>query len=193
LFNVPAEQFKTVVDCVVWAFKHDLPTIFEMGLDTLIVILKNVNNTLEIANQFYSIYFMQLLQDIVFVLTDSLHKSGFKQQATILSMMFQVIDKLTAPVSPDVVQLQTSNKEYVYQFIVDLLANSFTTVPKQTTAAYVGNLFQTCGNIAEFKVVLRDYLINLTQFSSDPDALDITTGEQPRMDQVTQQTNSVPS
>ena len=37
---------------------------------------------------------MQLLQDVIYVLTDSLHKSGFKQQATILSMMFDVIDKV---------------------------------------------------------------------------------------------------
>jgi len=175
LFNIPAEQFKTVIDCVVWAFKHDLPAICELGLETLIITLRNVNMNLEIANQFYQLYYMQLLQDIIFILTDSLHKSGFKQQSTILAMMFEVVDKLTVPVNQ---QVTGSNKEFVYQFIVDLLSSSFTTVPKQTTAAYVGQLFQTSSNLQQFKIVLRDYLINLSQFSNDPDALDVTTPDQ---------------
>jgi Importin beta-related nuclear transport receptor len=39
LFNIPPEQFKTVIDCVLWAIKHELPAIFEVGLNALETIL----------------------------------------------------------------------------------------------------------------------------------------------------------
>jgi len=34
---------------------------------------------------------MHLLQNIIFVITDGLHKSGFKQQTQILASLFQII------------------------------------------------------------------------------------------------------
>ena len=34
---------------------------------------------------------MNLLQDVLFVITDGLHKGGFKQQVVLLGMLFQVV------------------------------------------------------------------------------------------------------
>jgi exportin-1 len=34
----------------------------------------------ELAQQFYEAYFLSLLQDVFAVLTDTLHKTGFKSQ-----------------------------------------------------------------------------------------------------------------
>ena len=34
---------------------------------------------MSIANEFYKVYYLQILYDIIFVLTDSFHKNGFKQ------------------------------------------------------------------------------------------------------------------
>lgn len=92
LFSVPAEQFKTIINCVIWAFKHDLSALYELGLDILLVILQRVNSDINIANQFYQMYYLQLLNDILFVMTDSFHKSGFRKQAQILSILLEVID-----------------------------------------------------------------------------------------------------
>jgi exportin-1 len=40
VFSIPAEQFKLVINSVIWALKHDHPTIHEMGLDMLKTILE---------------------------------------------------------------------------------------------------------------------------------------------------------
>ena len=63
LFSIPADQFKTIINCVIWAFKHDLSMLYELGLDILLIILKKVNSDINISNQFYQIYYLQLLND----------------------------------------------------------------------------------------------------------------------------------
>lgn len=54
--------------------------------------MQKVNSDLAIANQFYQIYYLQLLNDILYVMTDSFHKSGFRKQAQILAILLDIID-----------------------------------------------------------------------------------------------------
>jgi exportin-1 len=67
-----------MIDCIVWAFKHHLSEISDIGLDVLVYIMRQVNTNQMIANQFYKIYYSNLLKDVLEVLTDGCHKSGFK-------------------------------------------------------------------------------------------------------------------
>ncbi|EGR34521.1 hypothetical protein IMG5_008700, partial [Ichthyophthirius multifiliis] len=92
LFNIPTDQFRTMIDCVVWAFKHHLPEISDIGLDVLVYIMKQINTNQMIANQFYQIYYINILKDVLEVLTDGYHKSGFKQQTQILQMLILIIN-----------------------------------------------------------------------------------------------------
>jgi len=38
LLHIPPEQFTTILDCVMWALKHELVQTSETGLDTLLSI-----------------------------------------------------------------------------------------------------------------------------------------------------------
>lgn len=108
---------------------------------------------------------MSLLQDVLYVLTDGLHKSGFKQQTVLLALLFQVVItdyvtftfltfslisiKVTVPLTTG----QTvNNKEYVYQYIVDELSKNFNTLSKNQTAQYIGQLFTASTDMGQFKV-----------------------------------------
>lgn len=75
-FAIPEQSFKLVLDSVVWAFKHAERNISETGLNILLDLLRNVSADESLSNAFYQKYFLTLLQDIFFVLTDSFHKSG---------------------------------------------------------------------------------------------------------------------
>lgn len=77
-----------MINCVVWAFKHQLSSIFELGLEALLFILNNVNKDQMLANQFYRIYYIDLIKYIFEVLTDGFHKSGFKIECQILQVLF---------------------------------------------------------------------------------------------------------
>lgn len=69
-----------MIDCVIWAAKHHLPNLFMVGLEVLLFIFKNVNTNPQIANSFYSIYYMSVLKDLLEIITDGYHKSGFSVQ-----------------------------------------------------------------------------------------------------------------
>ena len=120
LFSIPPQQQKLVVDSVVWAFKHTERNISETGLEILFELLQNVSQSMDVAQPFHQQFLLPLIQDIIGIMTDRLHKSGFKQQATVLQHMFHILQTeklvvalsdassgLSAPVAAD------GSKEYV--------------------------------------------------------------------------------
>lgn len=69
-----------------WAFKHTMRDIADMGLSICLEFINNFANSDPVtANQFYQIYFLNLLNDIFFVLTDNNHKSGTGNDILLLS------------------------------------------------------------------------------------------------------------
>jgi exportin-1 len=80
LVKLPPPQFKLVVDSIVWAFKHTMRDIADTGLQITYELLGNVHTWQQTnpagAASFYRLYFIPLMQDIFFVLTDQQHKSG---------------------------------------------------------------------------------------------------------------------
>lgn len=86
---------------------------------TYLVCLEVVNNFAgaadpAVSNAFFQQYFLSIMQDIFFVLTDADHKSGFKLQSVLLARMFQLVQlnmiqtPLFDPSQPNAVAL----KEY---------------------------------------------------------------------------------
>ncbi|CAG8519012.1 10877_t:CDS:10 [Acaulospora colombiana] len=77
LLTLPPAQFKLIMDSIVWAFKHTMRDIAETGLNICLELLNNISlQDTTTANLFYQQYFLNLLQDVFFVLTDTDHKSG---------------------------------------------------------------------------------------------------------------------
>jgi exportin-1 len=77
LLDLAPGQFKLVIDSVVWGFKHTMRDIADTGLQICGELVQNVSCTdPSIAGGFYQTYYLSILQDIFFVLTDRDHKSG---------------------------------------------------------------------------------------------------------------------
>jgi exportin-1 len=91
LFQIPPEHQKLVVDSIVWAMKHTERNISETGLDILHELLQNVGKTPDVSQGFYQQFLLALIQDVLAVMTDRLHKSGFKMHATLLRHMFHLV------------------------------------------------------------------------------------------------------
>ena len=80
---------------MIWAFKHELVSTSETGLDTLLSILKNVNQCdITIVNQFYQFYHERVLMDILFIMTDGMHKGTFGLQIQIFQILVMVLPKV---------------------------------------------------------------------------------------------------
>ena len=116
-------------------------------------------------------------------LTDTL---GFKSQSLLLLRMFHFVesDKITEPVyTPEQAQAGTSNKNFLRNFVGNLLQTAFPNLNRfaimtQTpnilligcsTQIYqfVEGLFLYSNDQGKFKLHLRDFLIQLKEFTGD--------------------------
>jgi exportin-1 len=83
----------------------------------------------QIANQFFQQYYLSILQDTFFVLTDADHKSGFKLQSLLLARMVQLVatDQVQAPLfDPAVVNdANMTNAKFVRDYTANLLKSAF--------------------------------------------------------------------
>jgi exportin-1 len=150
LLTLPPTQFKLLIDSIVWGMKHTMRDIAEIALNRrlcIILILRRsltvlplspvclevVNNFStadpQVSNQFFQQYFLSIMQDVFFVLTDTDHKSGFKLQSMVLARLFQLVqtgaigvplfDPSTVP-DPNM-----SNSLFLQEYTATLLKNAF--------------------------------------------------------------------
>ncbi|KAF2840696.1 hypothetical protein M501DRAFT_930331 [Patellaria atrata CBS 101060] len=173
LLRLDSRNFKFVIDSCMWASKHDNREVESAGLNMCIELMSNMAETdPATCNAFFQNFFTTILQDVFFVLTDSDHKAGFKHQSLLLTNMFALVEsgKLTAPVySPDQAPMGTSNRDYLKNFVGSLLANAFPNLQGNQINNFIESLFEYHGDGNKFKLILRDFLISLKEFSGDSD------------------------
>lgn len=100
--------------------------------------LELINNIAEktdvqTANAFFQRFFITILQDVFFVITDNDHKAGFKTQSMLLMKLVYYIHpsdgsqpKIQGPIyTPDQAAAGSSNREFVANFVANLLQNAF--------------------------------------------------------------------
>jgi exportin-1 len=138
------------------------------GLDILHELLSNVSRTPNVAQAFYQQYLLSLIQDVFAVLTDRLHKSGFKMHATLLRLMFHLVqmNQVTVPLfDPTKDPPGTSNPSFLREHISMLLITSFPNLTRSQVAVFVEGMFDVKMDLPTFKTHLRDFLITLKEFS----------------------------
>ena len=169
-FDIPPSGFKLVIDSVLWSVKHNHVSIYETGLNILLELMTNVeklNNPDALAN-FHRSFFLQILNDVFYVLTDTFHKSGFEIQATILYHMFGLVQsgRLNVPVyDTKAVQHLISNQEFIKEHISTVLSTNFRNLTKQQVGDVIVQLFGATGDEGRFKSILKDFLVQMKEFS----------------------------
>lgn len=169
LFNIPPGHQKLVVDSVVWAIKHTERNVSDTGLNILLELLQNVGKTPNVAQGFYQQYLLALIQDVFAVMTDRLHKSGFKMHATLLRYMFHLVqmNQVTVPLFDLNVHPGMANPAFLRGHISDLLLKSFPNLTASQVSNFVDGMFDLKMDLLTFKTHLRDFLIQLKEFSAE--------------------------
>lgn len=117
-----------------WASKHDNREVEYAGLNMCLEVITNIADTdPSVSNAFFQQFFIPILQDVFFVLTDTDHKAGFKSQSMLLAKMFYLISPAdgTEPkikgfiYTSEQAPLNTSNQEFLGTFVANLLQNAF--------------------------------------------------------------------
>ncbi|KAJ5995845.1 Exportin-1 [Penicillium waksmanii] len=171
LLKLDATQFKFVIDSCMWASKHDNREVENTGLTMCLELMNNMAETdPQTSAIFFRQFYIPILQDVFFVLTDSDHKAGFKSQAMLLSRMFMFVEsgKIQEPIyTAEQAPAGTSNKDFLQEYVANLLQSAFKNLQDAQIKQFVIGLFAYTDDLNKFKTHLRDFLISLKEFSDD--------------------------
>ncbi|KAK9477287.1 CRM1 C terminal-domain-containing protein [Lipomyces japonicus] len=171
LLKLPGSVFGYVVDACLWASKHDNRDVEAAGLNICIELVDNISNSdPQISGAFYQNFFIHILKDLFFVLTDADHKAGFKLQAYLLGRMFQLVgkNKITAPLyKPGECAEGTSNIDYLRGYSSDMLMNAFPHLQRVQVDSFVRGLFELTDSNYKFRQNLRDFLVQIREYGGE--------------------------
>jgi exportin-1 len=179
--SIPAAQFKLVLDSIIWAFKHTMRNVADTGLNILFQLLQNVNGQPEAAQSFYQTYYTDILQHMFSVVTDTSHTAGLTMHATILTYMFTLIEtsKITVALNPTAAAQATDatpaairdlNISYVQDYVANLLRTAFPHLTDNQIKITFQGLFNLDQDIPAFKEHLRDFLVQIREFTGEDDS-----------------------
>ena len=171
--SIPPQQFKLVLDSIIWAFKHTMRNVADTGLNILFQLLQNVSNHPDAAQSFYQTYYTDILQHMFSVVTDTSHTAGLTMHATILAYMFTLVetDKITAPLNAEEqVKNNMTNMVYIQGFVANLLKSAFPHLTDNQIKITVTGLFNLNQDIPGFKDHLRDFLVQIREFTGEDDS-----------------------
>jgi exportin-1 len=127
--NLDSQNFQTVLQSIIFGFKHEMPEVMEIGLKSLWDLNDKFMSVPSICQPFYVEFYSNLLNEVIQVLTDCKHLSGFKLQCKIFQQLIQVIESNTInqPLNQfdNTPHTYPSNKEYVIDLIVNCIMNIF--------------------------------------------------------------------
>jgi len=182
--SIPSAQFKLVLDSIIWAFKHTMRNVADTGLNILNQLLQNVSGSAgpEAAQSFYKTYFTDILQHMFSVVTDTSHTAGLTMHATILAYMFTLVEtgKVTVLLNPNESngtafagasdRVTAANVSYVQDFVANLLRTAFPHLTDNQIKITVTGLFNLDQDIPAFKEHLRDFLVQIREFTGEDDS-----------------------
>ncbi|KAM9840764.1 exportin-1-like [Aulostomus maculatus] len=152
-------QFSIVLYSVIWAVKHTMRNVANTGLQILYTILQNVSASEAVTERFYQTYFIDILQNILSVVTDSSHTARLTMHATILAHMLEEVEKGKA--------IPVNNQVHVLEYIGNLLKKVFPHLQDSQLKVFLVGLFSLNKNIPAFREHLRDFLVQIKEFTGE--------------------------
>ena len=114
------------------------------------------------------------------VVTDTSHTAGLTMHATILTYMFTLVEtsKVTIALNPaaaaqadnSATAISAGNISYVQDFVANLLRTAFPHLSDNQIKITVTGLFNLDQDIPAFKEHLRDFLVQIREFTGEDDS-----------------------
>ena len=123
LLKLTSEQFKLVLDAIIWAFKHTMRNVADIGLEILYHLLESMSRESSAAAVFFKEYYTSVIEHLFSVVTDSTHTGALSMHANILAFMFCVVEKGQLTVTLN--ESAPDNVTYVKEYVGTLLRNAF--------------------------------------------------------------------
>ena len=131
--------------------------------------MQNVSAHPDAAQSFYQTYYTDILQHMFSVVTDTSHTAGLTMHATILAYMFTLVEseKVTLPLN--LADKTVTNMVHIQGFVANLLKTAFPHLSDNQIKITVTGLFNLDQDIPGFKDHLRDFLVQIREFTGEDD------------------------
>jgi len=171
LLLIPPPQFKLVLDSIIWAFKHTMRCVADTGLHIMYNLLLNIQQQPnEVAQCFYQTYFLDILQHLFSVLTDSSHTASLNMHAQLLSYLFTIVEMGKVTIELRSGEGNDNNKTVVQTYTLQLLHNAFPHLSEPQLKVTVQGLFSLNQDVNAFKEHLRDFLVQIREVTGEDDS-----------------------
>ena len=126
LLQIEGAQFKLILDSIIWAFKHTMRDVAEIGLEILLKLLINIRDHQEAAQSFYQSFYIEIMQHVFAVVTDTSHIAGLTYHSQILAHLFSLLENnnILVSLAPEV-QNPSQNIQFVQQHVFNLLKTAY--------------------------------------------------------------------
>ncbi|ODV68432.1 hypothetical protein HYPBUDRAFT_238123 [Hyphopichia burtonii NRRL Y-1933] len=173
LLQLSGDAFQSLINAALWAFKHNNRDVEDNGLSLTIDLIENVEKLGDtpFTKAFYENFYLQILSDTFYVLTQPDHKSGFRYQAQLLAQLIHLVEDniIKYPLySSDQAPQGTSNSHYLKQFLANLLSSAFDNLQEDQLVNFLNVLVSVYKDLNKFRSVLRDFLVQIKEFGGDP-------------------------
>jgi len=145
-------QMQLVVNCIMWAHEHIDYRITEYGIKTLNQFLQHIrkitinSNSGQLITMFYQNFIFLVLEKLIHVMTDTLHKQSFPAMCcTLKSICYDInsnqhLGKLYQDGN------YPSNYEYIASKLSQFIQNKFQHLTNEVISKFVMGLFQLANN-----------------------------------------------
>lgn len=174
--HLPLDQFKLFIDLICWSLKHLDRNVSEIGLTLISTLLIKINMRQDsvLFNFFYENFYLMLINEIWNMLTQPEQKSTFEKQSVVLMKLLlctvnnENIRKFRSN-NENEQTLTLSNKQYLMQYLNNILYNEFrSSVTYSQIETFLQVLFNQFEDPEQFKLLLKDFLIQIREIGSDP-------------------------
>lgn len=114
------------------------------------------------SNGFFQAYFLSILENCFYILTDADHKSGFKSTSITLARLFKLVESgdIQAPLyDPSAMQDPSmNNSKFVATYCADLLKRAFPHLQQTQIVSLITALREQNNDPIKVKTTLRDFL-----------------------------------
>lgn len=171
LLKLPESVFRQTIDACLWGAKHDNREVESSGLYLTLELMTNMGDLHnELSDMFFQKFFKPIINDTLYVLTDSDHKAGFKVQSQILAKLIQLIElkSISSPLyAPNEVPAGTSNMDYFKDYFCNILLSAFSHLQKPKVYNFFSSLVASHRDPVQFKQIMRDFLVELKEYGGD--------------------------
>lgn len=173
--ELPIRSFKLFFDSTCWAIKHTNREIESLGINNALTMIRNLGTRYRDTNifkVFFQEYYLLLINETFYILTEPDHKSTFTEQSMLLMRLINLSfnDNISVSIHEHVngIPPSVSNKDYLMQYMANLLLAEFNNLTEEQVKTFLNVLVSEIGNLSLFKTTLRDFLVQIREIGGDP-------------------------